>query len=45
MQYVLWANIAVWLGMGLFVLLMWGGQKRLERRLNQLEIPEHGHDQ
>ncbi len=36
--YLFAANVAVWLGIGLYVAFLAGAQKRLERRLNRLEV-------
>jgi CcmD family protein len=36
--YLFAANIAVWLGIGLYVAFLAGAQKRLERRIKRLEV-------
>ncbi|NCC23600.1 MAG: CcmD family protein [Deltaproteobacteria bacterium] len=37
MDYLLTANVCVWIGIGLYTLVLWAGQRRIERRLQQLE--------
>jgi CcmD family protein len=41
-SYLFVANVAVWLGVGGYLLFLAGNQKRLERRLAQMEaLGEH----
>ena len=43
-SYLLAANIAIWLGIGAYVLSLALGQKRLGARLKQLEIMNHDNE-
>lgn len=41
MEWLMYANIAVWIGLGLYVTFIAQAQKTLQRRLQQMELLRH----
>ena len=42
--YLFAANIAVWIGLGAYILVLALGQKRINSRITQLEALRHDND-